>query len=129
MSVAVPSHLTVRLMHEHAAEAVRVTAAGRARAEHELRHRRREPEADRDHLGLQRAHRVVDREAVVDRAAGRVDVEHDRLRRRLGVEHEQLRAQQRRGVRVDRSHEHHPAPGEQPLPDLVCHLQLHGCTS
>ena len=67
---------------QDAAVRVRRALAGRARAQEELRHRRREPEAHGRDVAAQRLHRVVDREAGVDLAAGGVEVQRDRRRRR-----------------------------------------------
>ena len=46
-----------------------------AAGEQQRAHRHRDADADRLHVGLDELHRVVDREARVDRAAGRVDVD------------------------------------------------------
>ena len=88
---------------------VREALPGRARAQQELRHRRREPEADRRDVALQRLHRVVDREAGVDLAAGGVQVERDRRVGVVGLEHEQLRADALGELAVDRAGEHDAA--------------------
>ena len=84
-------HRAVRLVHQDAAVRVRVALARRARAEQELRHRRREPHAHGRDVAAERLHRVVDREAGVDLAAGGVQVERD-VAVAVGVEHEELGA-------------------------------------
>ena len=50
-----------------------------AAGEQQRAHRHRDADADGLHVGLDELHRVVDREAGVDGAAGRVDVERDVL--------------------------------------------------
>ena len=101
--------------------------------EQELRHRRREPEAHGRDLAPQRLHRVVDREAGIHLAAGRVEVERDRVLGLVGLEHEQLGAHPLRELAVDRAGEHHPALVEhaarQDVFERGTRLQLHGCTS
>src|SRR6266571_7976161 len=51
----------------------------RAAAQEESPHRHRDPDADRRYVRLDELHRVVDREAGVDRSARRVDVDRDVL--------------------------------------------------
>ena len=53
-------------------------------------HAHRDADADRLHVGLDELHRVVDRQACVDRAAGRVDVEADVLVGVLGLQVQEL---------------------------------------
>ena len=110
-----------------------------ARAEEELRHRRREPHADRCDVAVQRLHRVVDREAGVDLTAGGVEEERD-VAVAVGVEDEQLRADALGDRAVDRTGEHHPPLGEHLATEVVFeataglgrrdlgYLQPHGCT-
>ena len=62
----------------------------RAAGEQQRAHRHRDADADRLHVGLDELHRVVDREARVDGAAGRVDVERDVLVGILGLQVQQL---------------------------------------
>src|SRR3954463_15308485 len=64
-------------------------ALGAARQQ-ERAHGHRDADADRLHVGLDELHRVVDREAGVDGAARRVDVERDVLVRVLRLEVEEL---------------------------------------
>ena len=110
---------------------------GRARAQEELRHRRREAEADGCDVALQRLHRVVDREPGIDLAAGGVQVERDRPVGVVGLEHEELRADAFGDLAVDHAGEHDPALVEHAPEQAVvegggefggcCVLQLHGC--
>ena len=67
-----------------------VALPGGAGAEQELAHRGGEAHADGGDVGGRELHRVVDRHAGRDRAAGRVDVEPDVLLGVLPVEVEQL---------------------------------------
>ena len=83
----------------------------------------------------QRLHRVVDREAGVDLAAGGVEVERD-VAVAFGVEHEELGADALGERAVDGAGEHHAALGEELAADFVLeagagfrYVQLHGCRS
>jgi hypothetical protein len=81
-------------------------------------HRHRDPAADRAHVGLDEAHRVVDREAGVHHPAGAVDVELDLL---LGVgrlEVQELRVHQVGDLVVDRAAEEHDPLVEQARVDV-----------
>ena len=53
-------------------------------------HAHRDADADRLHVGLDELHRVVDRQAGVDRPAGRVDVDRDVLVGILALQVQQL---------------------------------------
>src|SRR3954447_17065336 len=61
-----------------------------AAGEQQRAHRHRDADADRLHVGLDELHRVVDREAGVDGAARRVDVERDVLVGVVRLEVEEL---------------------------------------
>ena len=65
-------------------------------------HAHRDADADRLHVGLYVLHRVVDREARVDGAARRVDVDRDVLVGVLGLEVDELGDDEVRDVLVDR---------------------------
>ena len=77
--------------------------AGGAAAQQQGAHAHRDADADRLHVRLDELHRVVDREAGVDAAARRVDVEADVLVRVLGLEVEELGDDQVRDVLGDRA--------------------------
>ena len=62
----------------------------RAAGQQQRAHAHRDADADRLHVGLDELHRVVDRQAGVDRAAGRVDVERDVLVGVLGLQVQEL---------------------------------------
>ena len=78
------------LVDQDAAVRQRHALAGRAAGEQQRAHAHRDAEADRLHVGLDELHRVVDREAGIDDAAGRVDVERDVLVGVLALEVQQL---------------------------------------
>ena len=90
----------------------------RAAGEQQRAHAHRDPDADRLHVRLDELHRVVDREARVDRAARRVDVERDVLVRVLGLEVEQLGDDQVRDLVVDRRAEEDDPLVEQARVDV-----------
>ena len=96
-----------RLVDHDARVRQRVALALGAGGEQEAAHRRRLAHADRRDVAVQVLHRVVDRQARRDRAAGRVDVEHDVLLGLFGVEEQQLRddrrSRRRRRSRVPRN--------------------------
>ena len=73
-----------RLVHQDAGVRQRVALALGARGEQELAHRRGHAHRVGRHVARREHHRVVDRHAGADRAAGRVDVEVDVLGRILG---------------------------------------------
>ena len=75
--------------------------AVRAAGQQQRAHRHRDADADRLHVGLDELHRVVDRQARVDRAAGRVDVQRDVLLGVLGLQMQQLRDDEVRDLVVD----------------------------
>src|SRR3954451_20298588 len=62
----------------------------RAAGQQQRAHRHGDADADRRHVGLDELHRVVDREAGVDAAARRVDVDRDVLVGVLALQMEQL---------------------------------------
>src|SRR3954451_11553692 len=70
----------------------------RATGEQQGTHAHRDADADRRHVGLDELHRVVDREARVDRTAGRVDVDRDVLVGILGLQVDELRDDEIRNV-------------------------------
>ena len=78
------------LVDEDAAVRQRHPFAFRAAGEDQRPGRHRDPVTDGLHVGLDELHRVVDRQARVGGAAGRVDVEADVLVRIVGLEVEQL---------------------------------------
>ena len=71
------------------------------------------------HVGLDPLHRVVDRQACADAAAGRVDVQEDVLVGVLALEKQQLRHHQVGGGVVDRPDQEDDALSEQPAVDVV----------
>ena len=80
-----------RLMDQDPAVGQRHALARRAAGQQQRAHAHRHAEADRLHVGLDELHRVVDRQAGVDDAAGRVDVQRDVLVGVLALEVQQLR--------------------------------------
>ena len=93
-------------------------ARGAGRQQHG-RHRGRHADADGAHRSAQVLHRVVDGEAGVDHATGRVDVEADVLLGVLGLEEQQLGDDQVREVILDRiAQEDDPLP-EQARVDVI----------
>ena len=89
-------------------------------------HRHRDPDADRLDLGLDELHRVVDREAGVDRAAGAVDVDRDVLVGVLGLEVQQLGDDQVGDRVVDRRAEEDDPLVEQAAVDVELALPARG---
>jgi hypothetical protein len=87
--------------------------APRAAREQQRAHAHRHAEADRLHLGRDELHGVVDRQAGVDRAAGRVDVQGDVLVGVLGLQVQQLRHHEVGDLLVDRLAEEDDALVEQ----------------
>ena len=96
-----------------------VPLAGGAGREQDRRHGRRHADADRADRGPQVLHGVVDREAGVHDAAGRVDVQADVLLRVLGLEEQQLGDDQVRQVVLDRVTEEDDPLAEQARVDVV----------
>src|SRR3954447_19665106 len=90
----------------------------RAAGEEQRAHRHRDADADRLHVGLDELHRVVDREARVHRAAGRVDVDRDVLVGVLRLEVQQLRYDEVRDLVVHRRAEEDDALVEQARVDV-----------
>ena len=113
------AHAAGRLVHHDPRVREGVSLALRAGAEQKLAHRGREAHAERGDVVGDVLHRVVDRHAGVDRAAGRVDVEVDVADRVFGVEQQHLRAD-RVGVGVfDLGAKEDDALLEQPLVDVI----------
>ena len=92
--------------------------AGGAARQQQRAHAHRDADADRLHVGLDELHRVVDREAGVDAAAGRVDVEADVLVGVLGLEVQELGDDQVGDVLRDGRAEEDDALVEQPGVDV-----------
>ena len=94
-------------------------ALARGSAAQEQRpHRHRDPVTDRRDVGADELHRVVDRQAVVDGATWRVDVQVDVLVGVVGLEVDQLRDDQVGGYLVDLAAEEHDAIVEQARVDV-----------
>ena len=89
-------------------------------------HAHRDPDADRLHVGLDELHRVVDRQAGVDRAAGRVDVEADVLVGVLGLQVQELGDDQVGDVLGDRRAEEDDPLAEQARVDVESALAARG---
>ena len=90
-------------------EALALRAAG----EQERAHRHRDADARRLHVGADELHRVVDREARVDDAARRVDVDRDVLVGVVGLEVQQLGDDEVRDLVVDRGADEDDALAQQ----------------
>src|SRR5579883_2581735 len=90
----------------------------RPAGEEQRTHAHRDPDADRLHVRLDELHRVVDREAGVHRAPGRVDVERDVLVRVLRLQVQKLRDDQVRDLVIDRSAQENNPLVEQPAVDV-----------
>ena len=90
----------------------------RAAGQQQRAHRHRDPAHRRGDVGLDEAHRVVDRQAGVDDPARRVDVELDVLLGVLGLEVQQLRDDEVGDVVVDRRADEHDALAQQPRVDV-----------
>ena len=99
---------------------------GRSSGEQQRPHRHRDPVADRLHVGSDELHRVVDRHAGVDRAAGRVDVEVDVLVGVVGLQVDELGDDQVGRFLVDLSAEKHDAVVEQSRVDVERALAARG---
>ena len=84
------------------------------------------PDAQRRDVGLDELHRVVDRQARADRAAGRVDVEVDVLVGVLALEEEHLRDDQVGGLVGDRADQEDHALAQQARVDVVRALAAAG---
>src|SRR6478735_9593598 len=110
---------TVRLVDQHAGVREDVALAGGPRGEDHGRGRRRLPEADGRHVGLDELHRVVDGEETGDLAAGRVDVDRDVLVGLLALEVEELRDHDVRHDIVDGRAEEDDPVLQQPGEDVV----------
>ena len=92
--------------------------AGGAAAEQQRTHAHRDPDADRLHVRLDELHRVVDRHAGIDGAAGRVDVEADVLVRIHRLEMEELSDDQVGDVIGDRGPQKHDPLVAKPRVDV-----------
>ena len=90
----------------------------RAAGQQQRAHRHRDPAHRRGDVGLDEAHRVVDRQPGVDDPARRVDVELDVLLGILGLEVQQLRHDEVGDVVVDRGADEHDALAQQPRVDV-----------
>ena len=106
------------LVDQDAAVRQREALAGRAAGQQQRAHRHRDPDAGRLDLRLDELHRVVDREAGVDLAAGRVDVDRDVLVRVVGLEVDQLRDDEVRDLVVDRRADEDDALAQQARVDV-----------
>src|SRR5581483_1314386 len=98
----------------------------RARCEKLRAHRHGDADARRRDVRLDELHRVVDGEAGVDVAAGRVDVEVDVLVRVLGLEMDHLGDDEVRDLVVDRGAEEDDPHVEQPRVDVEEALAARG---
>ena len=98
----------------------------RAPGQQQRAHRHRDADADRLHVRLDELHRVVDRQARVDRAARRVDVERDVLLGVLGLEVQQLRDDQVGDLVVDGRAEEDDPLVEQAAVDVERTLAARG---
>ena len=98
----------------------------RAAGQQQRAHRHRDADDHRRDVGLDELHRVVDREAGVDRAARRVDVDRDVLVRVLGLEVEHLRDDQVGDLVVDGVAEEDDALVEQARVDVELALSAGG---
>ena len=107
------------LVHHDPRVRQRVALARGAGAEQELPHRGGQAHRDRRDVVLDELHRVVDRHARGDRAAGRVDVEVDVLVRVLGREQQHLGADRVGHLVVDHRAEEDDPLAQQPLVDRV----------
>src|SRR4051794_3124235 len=86
-----PLEAAGRLVDEDPAVGERRALARRAAGQDQRAHRHGDAAADRGHVGLDEAHRVVDRQPGVDHAARRVDVHLDVLVGVIGLQMQQLR--------------------------------------
>src|SRR5215207_290463 len=107
-----------RLVDQDPGVGERHPLALRAAGQQQRPHRHRDSDAHRRHVGLDELHRVVDRQAGVDRAAGRVDVDRDVLVRVRGLEVQQLRDDEVRDRVVDRRAEEDDPLVEQARVDV-----------
>ena len=98
----------------------------RARRQQQRAHRHRHADAHRRDVGLDELHRVVDREARVDAAAGRVDVDRDVLVGILALQVQQLGDDEVRDLVVDRRAEEDDPLVEQPRVDVELALAARG---
>src|SRR5215207_5880184 len=98
----------------------------RAAGQQQRPHRHRDPDAHRRHVGLDELHGVVDRQAGVDRAAGRVDVDRDVLLRVLRLEVQELGDDQVGDHVVDCRPEEDDPLVEQPAVDVELALAARG---
>src|SRR3954452_21672112 len=111
-----------RLVDEDAAVGQRQALALGAARQQQRPHRHGDSAADRRHVRLDELHRVVDREAGVDRAAGRVDVDRDVLVGVGALEVQELGDDEVRDLVVDGRAEEDDAVVEQPRVEVVLAL-------
>ncbi len=100
--------------------------ARRPTGQQQRSHRHRDADADGVDVGLDELHRVVDRQARIDRAAGRVDVQRDVLFGVVGLQVQQLRHDQVGDLVVHRRAEEDDPLVEQPAVDVECSLTARG---
>ena len=105
-------------MDQDPAVGQRQALAGRSSGQQQRAHRHRDPVADRLDVGADELHRVVDRQAGVDRAAGGVDVQVDVLVGVIRLEVDQLGDDQVGDVLVHLAAEEHDAVVQQPRVDV-----------
>ena len=110
------------LVHEDAAVGERRALALGAAGQQQRAHRHRDADAHRRDVGLDEVHRVEDRKARVDRAAGRVDVDRDVLVRIHRLQVQQLRDDDVGDLIVDRGAQEDDALVEQARVDVVLAL-------
>src|SRR5437773_1197114 len=111
-------HSSPRLVDEDVRVRQRIALALRAAREQHRGHRVRHADADGRHRRPDVLHRVVDREARGDVAAGAVDVERDLLFGVLGLQEQQLRHHEVGDLVVDRSADEDDPVLQQPGVDV-----------
>ncbi len=116
---SVASEAARALVDHDPAVGQRIALARRAGGQQHGRHRGRHADADRADRCPQVLHRVVDREAGVDDAAGRVDVQADVLLGVLGLEEQQLGDDEVGEVILDRVAEEDDPLAKQARVDVV----------
>ena len=119
MSEAVPPMPAGRLVHQDPGVRQRVSLARGARREQELAHRGRQTHRVGGDVAVDELHRVEDRHAGGDRAAGAVDVEVDVALGVLRRQQQQLRADLVGDRVVDWLAEEDDALAQQPVVDGV----------
>ena len=126
MSEDWPSKPRGRLVDQDPGVRQREALAVGAAHQQQRAHRHRDPDAHRRHVGLDEVHRVVDRQAGVDRAAGRVDVDRDVLVGVGALQVQELRDDEVRDLVVDRAAEEDDPLVEQAGVDVVLALAAGG---